>query len=248
MASEQLLQDHVAEIQAIGRRLASLKASREALYDAVRGLDHGTAQALKESNEKAAMAARPVNLVRYEILRRVLAGEEVDATGTERLQDAIVRREESAFPGYPEAFYQQLRAADIKANAFRNWKDHFRLFYSFFYSGEDRDRVPKVLDEICDGTKERVETRRPWSRHNFGDTSCWLAVSPREKTSHKTAYQLFVGISPTSVRYGIHPGSLVARGNASFKLNNGKTLREAVNHFHDNRERYVRLNKELVTI
>ena len=103
MASEQLLQDHVAEIQAIGRRLASLKASREALYDAVRGLDHGTAQALKESYEEDAMAARPVNLVRYEILRRVLAGEEVDAAGTERLQEAIVRREESAFPEYPDA-------------------------------------------------------------------------------------------------------------------------------------------------
>ena len=49
------------------------------------------------------MAARPVNLVRYEILRRVLAGEEVDAAGTERLQEAIVRREESAFPEYPDA-------------------------------------------------------------------------------------------------------------------------------------------------
>ena len=99
------------------------------------------------------MAARPVNLMRYEILRRVLAGEEVDAAGTERLQEAIVRREESAFPEYPDAFFRQLEATDIKANTFRNWQDHFRLFYPLFYSGKDRDRVPKFLEQILTGSR-----------------------------------------------------------------------------------------------
>jgi hypothetical protein len=69
-----MLNDQVGEVQAVGRRLAALESSPEKLYDAVRRLDRSTARALKDSAEADALAARPVVLLRYEILRRVLAG------------------------------------------------------------------------------------------------------------------------------------------------------------------------------
>ena len=132
-----MLNDPIAEIQRIGRRLTALKSSSEDLYDAVRKLDRGVAQALKDSNEKKALAVHPVNLLRYEILRRVLDDEEVDAGVIERIQRTIENRDPSAFPGvgYPDDFARRLGTANIKSNAFKNWQDHFRVCYPFFYGG-----------------------------------------------------------------------------------------------------------------
>lgn len=112
------MKDPIDAVQEIGRRLATLKSSDEELYQAVRTLDPETAEILRDANEEKALAVRPVNLLRYEILRRVLNGEEVGAHVTEQIQEAIQSRNVEVFGGigYPDDFVERLRTADLKEN------------------------------------------------------------------------------------------------------------------------------------
>ena len=249
-----MLNDQIAEIQAIGRRLAELESSPEKLYAAVRGLDRSTAEALQSSAEADALAARPVVLLRYEILRRVLAGERVDDTLTERVRDAILRRDPSAFSGYSEGFSQRLETATIKPDVFRNWLVPFRIFYPFFYAESDRARVRILLEQICDGIKKEIDLEGHAHNafsfdgpNNFGATNCWLAVFPMERGTHKNAHQLFVQINPEDIEYGLTSGSMV-KDDSPAALHHGRDLQEAIAYFLGNRERYLKLNRELLTV
>ena len=198
-----MLEAHVKNpiegVQEVGRRLETLKSSDEELYQAVRTLDPERAEILRDANEEKALAVRPVNLLRYEILRRVLNGDEVGAHVTEQIQEAIQSRDVGAFRvvGYPDDFAERLRTADLKENIFRNWRVQFRVCYPFFFSGEDRHRVPQLLDLIAKTIKEELDIESHGHRcftfdgpNNFGDTKCWLAIFPRKRGSHTNAFQL----------------------------------------------------------
>ena len=254
------MNDPIAGIQEIGRRLAALKSSDEELYQAVRTLDRETAEALKDANEKNALAVRPVNLLRYEILRRVLNDEEVGADVTERIQAAIQSRDTSAFrnSGYPRDFVERLRTADLKKNIFRNWRKQFRVCYPFFFAGDDRRRVRELLDTVAREIKRELDLESHGHRcftfdgpNNFGDTKCWLAIFPRERGSHTNAFQLFLGIDPWDLQYGFHLGTNVI-DNESLKLKRGiqlyrgPRLDDVMDYFRYHRHRYLKLNKELV--
>ena len=249
-----MLSDHVAEIQTVARRLAELQSSPERLYDAVRKLDRGTAQALMESMKADALAARPVVLLRYEILRRVVAGESVDEEVTERIRDAIVRQDPSIFTDYQDGFSERLEAANIKSNVFKTWLVPFRLFYSFFYSGKHRERIPILLEEIS----KRIKTELSIESHahnsfsfdgptNFGATSCWLAIFPMERETHKNAHQLFAEISPEDIGYGLMPGNML-EGKSTPSIHRCTDLQEATDYFRNNIERYIELNHQLSTV
>lgn len=249
-----MLSDHVDEIQTIARRLAELQSSPDKLYSAVRKLDHRTAQSLMESTKADALAARPVVLLRYEILRRVVAGETVDEDVTERIRDAIVRKDSSIFPDYPDVFYERLESATIKEGVFKTWLKPFRLFYTFFYSDYHRERIPILLEEICSGIKKEISIESHAHKSfsfdgptNFGATKCWLAIFPMERDTHKNAHQLFVEIGPEDIEYGIMPGSMV-EGESARSIHRCTDLQEATDYFRQKRERYLQLNRQLRTV
>ena len=249
-----MLNDHVAEIQAVARRLAELQSSPEKLYDAVQKLDHGTAQALMKSTKADALAAHPVVLLRYEILRRVVAGETVDEDVTERVRNAIVRQDPSIFRGYPDGFYARLETANIKEDVFKVWMVPFRLFYTFFYSDSHRERIPILLEEICNKIKSELSIESHAHKsfsfdgpNNFGATTCWMAIFPTERETHKNAHQLFAEISPEDIGYGLMPGSVV-KGKRAPSIHRCTDLQVATDYFRDNLERYLQTNRQLDTV
>ena len=249
-----MLNDHITAIQTVGSRLAEFESSPEKLYNEVRMLNRTTAQALKDSAEDDALRARPVVLLRYEILRRVLAGENVDDTVTERIRDAILRQDASAFPDYPDGFSKRLEAASIKASVFRNWLVPFRIFYPFFYTDSVRERIDSLLDQLCDEIKKRLEIDDHAHNfftfdgpNNFGATRCWLAIFPMERVTHKNAYQLLVQINPDDIEYGLHHGSMV-QPETKPSIYHGEDLHDAIDYFRSNRERYLKLNRALGTV
>ena len=248
------MKDPIEGVQEIGRRLETLKSSDEELYQAVRTLEPETAETLRDANEKRALAVRPVNLLRYEILRRVLNGEEVGAHVTEQIQEAIQSRDASAFgsAAYPDDFAERLRTADLKKNIFQNWRVQFRVCYPFFFAGDDRRHVPQLLDTVAKKIKEELDLESHDHRcftfdgpNNFGDTSCWLAVFPRERGSHTNAFQLYLGINPHNLEYGLHRGKNV-RSNESFRLERGTRIEDVTGHFRIHRRRYLVLNEGLI--
>ena len=198
------MNDPIAGIQEIGRRLAALKSSDEELYQAVRTLDRETAEALKDANEKNALAVRPVNLLRYEILRRVLNDEAVDADVTERIQAAIQSRDTSAFrnAGYPRDFVERLRTADLKKNVFRNWQVQFRVCYPFFFAGDDRRRVRELLDTVAREIKRELDLESHGHR-------CFTFDGPNNLVTRDAGWQSFhVNGAPTPTRFSSFWGSI----------------------------------------
>lgn len=245
----------ITEIQTIGSRLATLQSSEDALYEAVRSLDHRVAHVLKDGNEKRAIGIRPVNLLRYEILRRVLSDEQVGPEVISEVQAAIVNRDASLFPStsYPDGFARNLRQSSPKPTVFKSWKVGFRVCYPFFYTNDDRDRVRELLDEIANDAKRELQLES--HRHtffdfdgpnNFGDIGCWLAIFPYERGSHTNAFQLFLRIDPESIQSGLFPGKNVG-SKKERKLSRAASLQDAIRNLREFRERYLKLNKRMVS-
>ena len=250
------MKEPITEIQDIARRLAALDSSDDRLYDAVRRLDPGVARALKDANKEKALALRPVNLLRYEILRRVLNGEELDADATERIQAAIESRDASFFleAGYPDEFAERLVRANIKNKAFQNWHVHFRVCYPFFYVDDDRRRVTELLETVVAEVKRELELDSHDHTcfsfdgpNNFGTTTCWIAIYPRERGSHTNAFQLFLKINQEYLEHGIYAGKNVQK-KGSLKLSRGSRIEDAIDHLRKNRDRYLTLNREMIAI
>ncbi len=143
---------------------------------------------------------QPVNLLRAEIAKRLLAGESIDEVLVEQIKEKIRTKDTSFFDHYKAELLKQLQAYELsKRDLFANWQRPWTVFHSFFFRSTVKETVREYLEQICKDLIVKLELpdfTYHWvdfqGASNFGSDWSWLALFPDHKTSHKLAYQFFI--------------------------------------------------------
>ena len=193
---------------------------------------------------------QPVNLLRADVSRRLLAGEFIDEELVEQIKDKIRAKDTTFFVHYKEELLQQLLDYELpKRDLFANWQKPWTIFHSFFFRGVVKDTVRKYLEQICKDLIEKLELEDftyHWvdfqGPNNFGSEWSWLALYPDHKSSHRIAYQFFIKFSATP------EGGRVAGWNLKNPEPNQLKLLgnydEVLAYFKEQKQETIRLNSE----
>lgn len=99
---------------------------------------------------------------------------------------------------------------------FKAW-NNFRILFPFYYDAY-KDQfmlqlqklhlairsIEEFKDTIFEEKNNIVDFR---GAQNFGGSTCWLAVYPKAKATHKDAWQLFMHIDSQGIEFGLFAGS-----------------------------------------
>ena len=83
------------------------------------------------------------------------------------------------------------------------------VFHSFFYRGVLKETASNYLEQIAKDLLAKLDLK-DYTFHkvdfqgatNFGSDSCWLALYPITKESHKDSYQFFIRFSASPEAVG----------------------------------------------
>lgn len=194
---------------------------------------------------------RPVNLLRAEIARLLLNGETIEVKTVNAIKNKIRNQQIEDFTHLPAAYRDSFRSYSFgKRDVFANWQKPWSIFHTFFYRGKVKETVQQYQNQI--GKQLKLDLELPdYDLHtvdfngpnNFGSDLAWLALYPQNKSSHKEAYQFFLGIKEI-----IEVGRI-----AGWSLEEGATRSlEVVNEYEEclavlrrQRSETIRLNREL---
>lgn len=189
----------------------------EALYAAIRRLSESELEAIYADYGNPDHDYKPVNLVRAELARQLLAGEpEGEADMAQQLEDIKerIRQRDLEFFGHcsPKLLEQLKNAQASKEDTFKTWKNPWRILHVFFYRGKLKQTVQSYLNQMArdllaqlglsDYTYHFVDFQGP---NNLGSAFCWLALYPVTRLSHQDSYQLFLRLGSES-EAGINVG------------------------------------------
>ncbi len=146
---------------------------------------------------------KPVNLLRAEIARQLLQGVTIDENLVNEVKDKIREKDVKYFSYYKESFLIQLQEYELsKRDLFANWQNMWSIFHTYFFRATVKQTVQNYLEQIAadllkqlglgDYTFHAVDFQGP---SNFGSKSCWVALYPIAKESHKGSYQFFLSLS-----------------------------------------------------
>ena len=187
----------------------------EALFDALNGLNDAALNSIyKEYGDSERY--QPVNLLRAEIARQLLNGERVNKETVEVMKERIRSRNVDYFTHLtPDFVAQILDYKSTRRDLFANWQKDWNIFHTFFYRGKTKETVQIYLEQIGNRLLQDLNLRdytAHWvdfqGANNFGAFTCWLALYPQNKASHKEAHQLFLKFNP-EIEVGRTSGSNV---------------------------------------
>jgi 5-methylcytosine-specific restriction protein B len=176
---------------------------QDALFSAVNTLPKNAVENIYREYGDPEKEFQPVNFLRAEIARRLLAGERVSKGMVEDLKQKIRNKDLSAFDHLESSFLDRFRLYDIpKRDIFANWQKLWSVFHCFFYRDIVKSTVSRYLDQIGNDLPQKLQLP-DYEAHkvdfdgmaNFGDDACWLALYPATRASHKYAYQFFLRLS-----------------------------------------------------
>lgn len=173
------------------------------LYRAINSLHQNFVEDIYKEYGDPGRDFKPVTLLRAEIARRLLKGEQVSELLVNEIKNKIRTKDIAYFSTYKENFLKQLEDYELfKRDLFANWQNPWSIFHCFFYRGTAKENVQNYLDQISldlikklglnDYTFHNVDFQ---GASNFGSAFCWLALYPITKESHKDSYQFFLRLS-----------------------------------------------------
>ena len=194
---------------------------------------------------------KPVNLLRAEIARRLLQGENITENLVNEVKEKIRSKDVEYFNHYKESFLNQLRDYSLfKRDLFANWQKPWSIFHTFFYRGVLKETVQTYLEQIAkellinlnlnDYNFHKVDFQ---GASNFGSDFCWLALFPITKATHKDCYQFLVRLGEKS-----EAGQVAGWSIKNPKPNNLKqieTYNDALNILKELKPIIIQLNKEI---
>ncbi len=175
----------------LSRVLGEFEDDQELMLKAIEDMDPAILEKLSDqyrNNEK-------INLIRHKLVEKILEN------GTASIKDM-------------EAIKEEIRVK-YDTNILNSWSNFSILFQLYYF-----DKKKKVQEELVkihrslrqfdelQGRKfveDRVLNGFSWN-NQFGTSRCWLAVYETEYPSHRPAPQLFVGVDPKGIEYGLHFG------------------------------------------
>ena len=188
------------------------------LFTEVNQLDQATISSLQEKYEDDAQKGkRPVNLLRYIILRTLEQGEPLTPESLKRLKEQLENRELDRFDFLSEEAKDNFRQYPQKTKGFFvNWKNPGSILFPLLYTDALKQEVNNTLDEILDNTISQLSLENV-KRHkvdfsgpqHYGSGRVWGAIFPEEKPSHQAAYQLFFSLSHNGLEGGLYAGDRI---------------------------------------
>jgi hypothetical protein len=193
---------------------------------------------------------KPVNLLRAEISRKLLQGETISEALVNEIKDKIRNKDVEYFNYYKEVFLKQLQDYELfKRDLFANWQKPWSVFHVFFYRGVIKETVQNYLEQIAKDLLRQLNLN-DYTFHtvdfqgasNFGSESCWLALFPMTKESHKESYQFFVWLKAIPEAGQIAGWSIKdPKPNQLLKV---PSYEKAVEILKDSKQEIIKLNKE----
>jgi len=196
---------------------------------------------------------QPVNLLRYDILNLRKEGTQINSQIVEEIKIKILKKDENYFAKYGDLLVEGLKNyPQKKKSPFVNWQKEFRIFFPFFYTKKISQETNKALSEIVDNLKKELKLSQ-YKFHtvdfngpqNFGSTYCWIAGFPKNKVSHRKAYQLFLQIHAQKIEAGILAGWDI-NDKASNNLEDYNTIDEVIEKLKASKETVEKKNNALI--
>lgn len=197
--SADLQWEHIVNLAEQYRRL---EASPGELYNVVNELPITVLQELLIEYGNTDKGVKPVNVLRAEVARTLLAGETITQETLSFIKEKFRMKDVAFFDHLSPKAKQELLAYKItKRDIFANWQNPWNVFHTFIYRGTVKDITEYHLHEL--GTKFLSDLDLPeytshpvdfYGPNNFGATECWLALYPAIKDDHKDAFQFFLSL------------------------------------------------------
>ncbi len=219
-------------------------------YDAINDLPKPVVEDIFKEYGDPERKFQPVNLLRAEIARSLLQGDTVNEKLVNEIKDKIREKDLNYFNHYNESFLMQIQEYELfKRDLFANWQKPWSIFHTFFYRGSTKETVLNYLDQIANDLLDKLDLK-DYTFHkvdfqgatNFGSTSCWLALYPIAKSSHKESYQFFIYFMAKP-----EAGQIAGWSIKDPKPNNLKTIEsydDAISIFQSTKPEIIQLNNE----
>jgi hypothetical protein len=221
------------------------------LFTAINSLPKNVVEEIYKEYGDPDRSFKPVNLLRAEISRKLLQGETISEALVNEIKDKIRTKDVDYFNHYKEAFLEQLKDYELfKRDLFANWQKHWSVFHVFFYRGIIKETVQNYLEQIAKDLLRQLNLN-DYTFHtvdfqgasNFGSESCWLALYPITKGSHKDSYQFFVWLKATP-EAGRIAGWSIKEPKPNQGLINVLFYEEVLEVLEINKLEIIQLNKE----
>lgn len=196
---------------------------------------------------------QPVNLLRYDILYLLKDGVQISSETVEEIQNKIIEKDEVYFSKYGDQLVNALKSyPQKKKSPFVNWKKNYSIFYPFFYTRKSKSETNKFLDSLTSSLLKVLKLKNYKSHtvdfdgpQNYGSSYCWIALFPKNKVSHRNAYQLFLRIQADKIDAGIVAGWDI-NDKKSNNVEDFITVNEAIDKLKESIETVETKNKALI--
>ncbi len=206
------MKEAIEIIQKHARELKKLELSEQYLFEQLNTLSPDLVEQLIDdfTSEKF----QPVNLLRFDILHKIKNHIPITPGVIEEIEQKIIERDEDYFSQYGDAVVKGLlNYPQKKKTPFVSWQKIFRIVFPFFYPAAVRKETDSALHDITSGLLQQLQVPHYkshavsfWGPQNYGSSYCWIALFPRQKVSHRKAYQLFLHIDAEILEAGMLAG------------------------------------------
>lgn len=244
------MQTSIEIIQKIAAELKKLEDDNY-LFEQLNNLDVNIVEEL--ITEYYSEKFQPVNFLRLEVLNHLKEKRKITPELIEEIKQRITDKDTEYFSKYNKTLMEGLiDYINENKRPFAIWNKNFSIFYRFFYRLEDREKTENALDTIAKELIKELQLDK-YTNHNvsfdgsanFGATSCWIAIFPKNRISHRMSYQLFLRIHAEKLESGIVPGSDLKDKLADTR-EPFKTIDEVIEKLKYSRETVQIKNNELI--
>lgn len=238
-------------IQKLAVELEKLEKDESYLFEQLNNLDINIVDKLiaEYKSEKF----QPVNFLRLEILNQIKEKKRITPELIEELKNKIIDKDTDFFSKCDENLIKGLiDYINENKRPFVIWSKNFSILYRFFYRLEDREKTENALDTIAKELVKELQLNK-YTNHNvlfdgaqnFGASSCWIAIFPKNRISHRKSYQLFLRIRAENLRAGIVSGSDINDESAD-TLEFFNTIDEVIEKLRASKETVESKNDKLI--
>lgn len=212
-----MIQEKIERIQEIAASLLALHDD-ELLFEHLNQLDRSAILSLQQEYEGVLERFSPVNLLRYEVLNHLDEGRpRLTPAYVQAYRESIEKKDVHFFKKYGVKLTNGLinYPKDSIFNPYQKKGQlvYFRIFYTFFFRKSQSKIVLETLHDIGNSlcvalglTNQKIHVVDFRGSANFGSTQCWIAIYPPHLESHQDTDNLFLTITPDTLKVGLWSG------------------------------------------
>lgn len=227
----------------------SYSDDQKLLYKAINEINQDILQDIYKDYGDPEKKFQPVNLIRAEVARQLLEGNEISEELVDDIKEKIRIKDLNYFNHLDSSFLEELKIYPVsKRDMFANWQKPWNIFHTFFYRGKVKETIQIYLEQISkdlisqlkleDYQDHKVDFQ---GANKFGSDECWIALYPITKFSHKDAYQFIVELS-ASPRAGRKAGHSVSNPKPN-SLESSKNYNEVLKSLTGVKSEVLNLNR-----